>query len=101
MTVWGDEADGDRPHTLSAEELYKAYMAPGLMEAEGELQEMLKAMQERNVEVGEVIRGQREEIEMLVRRLEDVVRELEGAVEAMEDGRELRREILEMDAVLK
>jgi kinetochore protein NNF1 len=100
-----DEADeGCRPHTLSAEELYRAYLAPGLVEVEGLLEEKLKVSRERNLEVGEDVQRQRVEIEMLMATLEGRVKDLEGAVGAMEEdslGADLRREIGEMEGELR
>ena len=94
----------DRPHTLSADELYLAHLLPTLQSAEEALVAKLETTQTRNLEFGATIRRQREEIDLLMRGVEDSVRDLQGAVEAMEEGNNgegLRMEMLEMEQELR
>ena len=82
------EADifGDRPHTLSAEELHTAYLTPYLQQATIMLDQRLKDTQEENGVLMQRITEQRAEMESLVKGLEGLVADLEGSVEAMGSG---------------
>lgn len=95
---------GFRPHTLGADELYKAHLAPYLQEAQKTLTAKIEATQAQNAELVEKIKQQRKEIESLLSGLEAVVADLEGAAAAATQfSREnnLRQEAIQMDEEVK
>jgi kinetochore protein NNF1 len=73
-------------HELAGEELYRAWMTPGLVEAEKNLQERLKTSQEENQAMMREILKQRGEIERLVGGLESMVGDVENSVKALQEG---------------
>lgn len=73
-------------HELGEEELYRAWMTPGLVEAEKTLQGRLKMSQEENQAMMRDILKQREEIERLLGGLESMVGDVENSVKAMQEG---------------
>jgi len=73
-------------HELGGEELYMAWMAPGLMEAEKSLQTRLKENQESNQVTMQKILKQREEIEKLVSGLESMFGDVESSVRVMQEA---------------
>ncbi|GAD99704.1 MIND kinetochore complex component Nnf1 [Paecilomyces variotii No. 5] len=88
------------PHTLGAEELYRAHLAPFLQEAQHSLNEELEATQAQNAELAEKIRQQRLEIESLLSGLEVIVADVEGAAGAtaqFSKENNLREEVVKMD----
>lgn len=90
----------DSPHTLGAEELYKAHLAPYLRDAQDALNEKLEATQAQNAELAEKIRQQRLEIESLLSGLEAIVADVEGAATATAQyskENSLREEVVRMD----
>jgi kinetochore protein NNF1 len=94
--------DGDRLHTLSAEELYTAHLTPYLQQATQILESRLQSSQRENQALMENIAAQRAEIERIVGGIEGVVRDLEGSVEIMGSGvargvEGLRAEVWEME----
>jgi kinetochore protein NNF1 len=74
-------------HELGGEELYMAWMAPGLVEAEKTLQTRLKESQESNQVAMREILQQREEIERLVSGLESMFGDIESSVGVMQDAK--------------
>jgi kinetochore protein NNF1 len=106
ILVLGDDADCDRLHTLSAEELYAAHLTPYLQEATQILESRLQSSQQENHNLMEKIMAQRAEIERLVSGVEGVVRDLEGSVEVMGSGtgrgmEGLRAEVWEIEEEVK
>ncbi|KAL1999552.1 hypothetical protein VTN02DRAFT_4363 [Thermoascus thermophilus] len=88
------------PHTLGAEDLYRAHLAPYLQEAQAGLHAKIEAAQAQNAELVGKIQRQRGEIEALLSGLEAVVADLEGAAAAATQfSREhgLRQEAVRMD----
>lgn len=73
-------------HELGGEELYRAWMTPGLVQAERTLEGRLKQSQEDNQAMMQEILKQREEIERLVGGLESMVGDVESSVKAMQEG---------------
>lgn len=73
-------------HELDGEELYKAWLSPGLVEAEKTLSGRLRESQESNQKAMQDIVKQREEIERLVAGLEGMVGDVEASVKAMQEG---------------
>ena len=102
----GHQADLDRLHTLSAQELYTAHLTPYLQEATQMLESRLQTSQQDNQALMEKIATQRAEIERLVGGIEGVVKDLEGSVEVMSSGMGrgvdgLRAEVWEMEEEVK
>ncbi|KAJ9214903.1 hypothetical protein DTO166G4_3495 [Paecilomyces variotii] len=96
----GEEGSVVGPHTLGAEELYKAHLAPYLRDAQDALNEKLEATQAQNAELAEKIRQQRLEIESLLSGLEAIVADVEGAATATAQyskENSLREEVVKMD----
>ncbi|KAJ9292682.1 hypothetical protein DTO271G3_8496 [Paecilomyces variotii] len=96
----GEEGGVVAPHTLGAEELYKAHLAPYLQDAQNALNEKLEATQAQNAELAEKIRLQRREIESLLSGLEAIVADVEGAATATAQyskENSLREEVVKMD----
>lgn len=71
-----------RPHTLGAEELYKAHLTPYLQEAQSTLNNKLEATHKQNAELAQRVQAQRREIEELLSCVESVVTDIEGAATA-------------------
>lgn len=93
-----------RPHTLSADELYQAHLAPQLAQAQGELDSKLDTVQKENIQLAEKITRQRREIQQLLSGLEAVVGDVQGAVGAVRDfdaDKQLRKDAEEMDDEIK
>lgn len=89
-----------RPHTLSADELYQAHLAPQLAKAEAALDSKLDSVQKENIQLAEDIARQRREIQHLLSGLEAVVSDIQGAVGAIRDfdaEKRLRKDAEEMD----
>ncbi|KAJ9311241.1 hypothetical protein DTO271D3_8468 [Paecilomyces variotii] len=96
----GEEGSVVGPHTLGAEGLYKAHLAPYLRDAQDALNEKLEATQAQNAELAEKIRQQRLEIESLLSGLEAIVADVEGAATATAQyskENSLREEVVKMD----
>lgn len=72
------------PHTLPAQQLYHAYLAPSLRAYSTDLKERQDAVQEENVEVLGRVMQQRKEIEGLVKGLEGVVGDLSACVATLQ-----------------
>lgn len=69
-----------RPHTLPAQQLYLAHLAPALSEYSHELSTRQEALQSDNVERLERVKKQRKEIESLLKGLDNVMTDLESSV---------------------
>lgn len=108
-SVWDDYTDdmlvvAYRPHTLGADELYQAHLAPQLSQAQGELDSKLDTVQKENIQLAEKIARQRQEIQQLLSGLEAVVGDVQGAVGAVRDfdaDKQLRKDAEEMDDEIK
>lgn len=77
------DTDDDRPHTLSADDLYKAHLVPYLLEAQSAISKRLETTESENVELVETINQQRDEINQLLGRLEGFIRDLSMAAQAI------------------
>ena len=90
-------------HELGGEELYRAWMTPGLVEAEKTLQERLKKSQEENQTMMQEILKQREEIERLVSGLESLVGDVESSAKAIQesDTQGMSKDIWDMEMELQ
>ena len=62
-----------RPHTLGAEELYKAHLTPYLQEAQATLKGKLDETHAQNSELAQTVQAQRREIEKLLAQLESAI----------------------------
>lgn len=92
--------DPFRPHTLGAEDLYRAHLTPYLQEAQSTLNNKLTATHAQNTELAQTIQAQRLEIEKLLSHLESVVTDVEGAATAatqFSKENDLRQNAVEMD----
>jgi kinetochore protein NNF1 len=88
------------PHTLGAEDLYKAHLMPYLQEAQATLNDKLEANHTQNAELAQTVQTQRVEIEQLLSQLESVIGDLEGAATtATQFSKEhhLRQDAVQMD----
>lgn len=95
-----------RPHALSAEQLYTAYLGPHLQEATELLDAKLQSTQAENAKAMELIAAQRNEMERLVGDLEMLVHDVENSVQVMHEGTDngiegLRAEAWEMESEVK
>ncbi|RMZ87624.1 hypothetical protein DV736_g5146, partial [Chaetothyriales sp. CBS 134916] len=91
------EAPGRPMHSLSADELYTANLAPFLQQAHTDLEAKLQESQRHNQTVLSTIQQQQQDIESLMFKLEAVVKDLEGSVEAMTTGDENTAQALKKD----
>jgi len=90
----------DSPHTLGAEDLYKAHLTPYLQKVQATLNDKLEATHAQNAELAQTVQTQRVEIEQLLSQLESVVGDLEGAATAttqFSKEHHLRRDAAQMD----
>ncbi|KAJ5562383.1 hypothetical protein N7535_003164 [Penicillium sp. DV-2018c] len=88
------------PHTLGAEELYKAHLTPYLREVQSTLDARLEATHAENAELAQTVQKQRVEIERLLANLGLVVSDIEGAATAaaqFSKGHHLRQDAIQMD----
>ncbi|CAL5872253.1 uncharacterized protein PFLUO_LOCUS6514 [Penicillium psychrofluorescens] len=88
------------PHTLGAEDLYKAHLMPYLQEAQATLNDKLEATHTQNAELAQTVQTQRIEIEQLLSQLESVIGDLEGAATAatqFSKEHHLRQDAVQMD----
>ncbi|PGH17127.1 hypothetical protein AJ79_01265 [Helicocarpus griseus UAMH5409] len=101
----GGEGEGViPPHTLGANELYQAHLAPYLAEAQSSLNTKLGTVQGENTRLAEKVTAQRREIEQLLSGLEAVIGDVEGAAAAtaeFDENHGLRLEAQEMDEEIK
>lgn len=89
-----------RPHTLGAEELYKAHLTPYLQEAQVTLNGKLEETHAQNAELVQTVQAQRREIEKLLAHLESVVTDIEGAATAATEfskEHHIRQDAIQMD----
>ena len=77
------EANRDRLHTLSADELHSAHLTPYLQQAQDELSSKLQSTQAENAIIFGKINEQRAEMEQLLNGLDFVITDIEGSVDAM------------------
>lgn len=88
------------PHTLGADDLYKAHLTPYLQEAQSTLNNTLQSTHAQNTELAQTVQAQRLEIEKLLSRLESVVTDIEGAATAatqFSKEHHIRQEAVQMD----
>lgn len=88
------------PHTLGAEDLYKAHLTPYLQEAQAILDDKLEATHAQNAELSQTVQAQRLEIEKLLSHLESVVKDVEGAATAatqFNQEHHIRQDAIQMD----
>ncbi|CAI7620174.1 unnamed protein product [Penicillium manginii] len=100
----GDDQEGDAPHTLGADELYKAHLTPYLQQVQSTLDSKLEATHAENAELAQRVQAQRLEIERLLAHIESVVADVEGAASAsMQYSLEnrIREEAVQMDEEVK
>ncbi|KAJ5901139.1 hypothetical protein N7504_007132 [Penicillium tannophilum] len=91
---------GNAPHTLGAEDLYKAHLTPYLQEAQATLNDKLEATHAQNAELSQTVQAQRLEIEKLLSHLESVVADVEGAATAATEFSQehhIRQDAVQMD----
>jgi kinetochore protein NNF1 len=88
------------PHTLGAEDLYKAHLTPYLQEAQSTLNDRLEVTHVENAQLAQTVQSQRQEIEQLLAHLGSVVSDIEGAASAatqFSKEHHLRRDAVQMD----
>ena len=88
------------PHTLGAEDLYKAHLTPHLQEAQSTLNKKLETTHAENAELAQTVQAQRLEIEKLLSHLESVVTDVEGAATAATQfgkDNDIRQNAVQMD----
>ncbi|KAJ5145738.1 uncharacterized protein N7515_000302 [Penicillium bovifimosum] len=96
----GEEKERIAPHTLGAEDLYKAHLTPYLQEAQSTLNARLEATHAENAELAQTVQKQRLEIERLLSNLGVVVSDIEGAATAASQfskENHLRQDAIQMD----
>lgn len=82
----GQEMVGGKPgHLMSAQELREAFVAPGMIKAEKELQGKLEVVQLENKEMMGRIEEQRREMNRLIEIIEGLVVDVEGAAKVIEN----------------
>ncbi|KAJ5099292.1 Nnf1 [Penicillium argentinense] len=94
---------GNAPHTLGADELFKAHLTPYLQEVQSSLNEKLEETHVQNAELAQTVQKQRLEIEQLLSHLESVVSDIEGAATASTNfsaENHLREDAVQMDEEL-
>ncbi|KEF59560.1 uncharacterized protein A1O9_04405 [Exophiala aquamarina CBS 119918] len=98
--------EGEEPtrpmHTLSADELYTAHLAPYFQQATADLNSKLQRTQQENVQMMATIDQQRAEIERLLSGLDTAVKDIEDSVKAMQSHEEagvsgLRTDVWQME----
>ncbi|KAJ5495569.1 hypothetical protein N7539_000685 [Penicillium diatomitis] len=95
---------GNPPHTLGAEELYKAHLTPYLEEAQATLNQKLEETHAQNTALAQTVQAQRQEIERLLASLESVVGDIEGAATAAAEfskEHHIRQDAIQMDREVK
>jgi kinetochore protein NNF1 len=88
------------PHTLGAEDLYKAHLTPFLQEAQSTLDTRLEATNAENAKLAQTVQEQRLEIEQLLSQLGLVVSDIEGAATAatqFSKEHHIRQDAIQMD----
>lgn len=88
------------PHTLGAEELYRAHLTPYLQEAQATLNAKLDETHAQNAELAQTVQAQRREIEKLLAHLESIVTDIEGAATAATEfskEHHIRQDAIQMD----
>lgn len=94
----------DRPHTLGADELYRAHLKPHLQNAQASLNAELNEVQAENARLTEKILEQRKEIDSLLSSLETVMGDLETAAKASTEftrNNKLRQDSVKIDEEVK
>lgn len=89
-----------RPHTLGAEDLYKAHLTPYLQDAQTTLNNSLETTHAENAELAQTVQTQRLKIEKLLSHLESVITDIEGAATAatqFSQEHHLRQDAASMD----
>ncbi|KAJ5461104.1 uncharacterized protein N7458_002656 [Penicillium daleae] len=95
-----ERGSGNAPHTLGAEQLYKAHLTPYLQEAQATLNGKLDETHAQNAELAQTVQAQRREIEKLLAQLESVVTDIEGAATAATEfskEHHIRQDAVQMD----
>ncbi|KAL1977107.1 hypothetical protein VTN31DRAFT_3389 [Thermomyces dupontii] len=97
--------EGDPPpHTLGADELYRAHLKPHLQNAQASLNAELNEVQAENARLTEKILEQRKEIDSLLSSLETVMGDLETAAKASTEftrNNKLRQDSVKIDEEVK
>ncbi|KAJ5653532.1 hypothetical protein N7490_000535 [Penicillium lividum] len=91
---------GNAPHTLGAEDLYRAHLTPYLQEAQSTLKDKVESTHAQNAELSQTVQAQRLEIEKLLSHLESVVTDVEGAALAttqFTQEHHIRQDAVQMD----
>ncbi|KDB20515.1 hypothetical protein H109_07520 [Trichophyton interdigitale MR816] len=100
----GEGASSVPAHTLMANELYQAHLAPVLAKAQSSLETQTEEVQKKNTELASRIESQRQEIQQLLASLEAVVGDIQGAVKSMDEFDEdniLRKEAEQIDEEIR
>ncbi|EZF28676.1 hypothetical protein H101_07644 [Trichophyton interdigitale H6] len=100
----GEGASSVPAHTLTANELYQAHLAPVLAKAQSSLETQTEEVQKKNTELASRIESQRQEIQQLLASLEAVVGDIQGAVKSMDEFDEdniLRKEAEQIDEEIR
>ena len=89
-----------RLHTLGANDLYQAHLAPYLARTKSSLDSKLNSVEKENVHLADKIGRQRNEIQQLLSRLNAVVGDIDGAASALRDfesENHIRRDAEDLD----
>lgn len=89
-----------RPHTLGAEELFRAHLTPYLQDAKSALDHKLETTHAENAALAKTVQAQRMEIEQLLSHLESVVNDIDGAATAatqFSKEHHIRQDAVKMD----
>ncbi|EGD97295.1 MIND kinetochore complex component Nnf1 [Trichophyton tonsurans CBS 112818] len=100
----GEGSSSVPAHTLTANELYQAHLAPVLAKAQSSLETQTEEVQKKNTELASRIESQRQEIQQLLVSLEAVVGDIQGAVKSMDEFDEdniLRKEAEQIDEEIR
>ena len=97
-----------RPHTLSPDELLAAHLSPQLAPVQAALEAQLAETQERNAQLAETLRQQRDEVDRIIGAIQAGLADIEGANAVLDeavdapgpDGGSLRTEARELRADL-
>jgi kinetochore protein NNF1 len=91
------------PHILPATDILTAHLSPFLIEQHNSLTVSLDTIKKSNETLGETIVSQRDEMEKLVRGLEDIVGDLERSAGMLQgqDVQGMGGEVREIEAELK
>lgn len=95
--------DNDSPHTLPANDLYLAHLAPSLSQISATLKEEQDALSVENAQLLQRVMQQRQQIKSMVDGLQQAMSQLEQAATVLssEDVDRLRNEVRDADEEMR